>query len=202
MSSHARLLLRVVLLPLTVVSITHAVVADTPPLAAPAVPTGIQASDGTYDVKIRVTWNAVSGATWYYVDRWTQPTWHGSGVVNAEIVTYFDDRYDSDFYPPQANVTYYYWVRACNADGCSAQGGPDSGWRRDIAPTATPTEEIRPTATRTRTPTPTRTRTSVGTATLTRTRTATPTRTRTQAASTPTPPGWVHLPLIYRGHSN
>jgi len=197
MSSHARLLLRFVILPLIIVLLAPTVSPMRRRWLWPAVPTGIQASDGTYDVKIRVTWNAVSGATWYYVDRWTQPTWHGSGVVNAEIATYFDDRYDSGFYPPQANVTYYYWVRACNSDGCSAQGGPDSGWRRDLAPTATPTEEQWPTATRTRTrtPTPTRTRTSIGTTTPTRTRTMTPTRTRTQAASTP---GRLLLPLILR----
>jgi hypothetical protein len=136
-------------------------VADAEPMTPPDMPTGVQASDGTYDTHIRVTWNIVSGATHYYVSRGTGPTWTGSGAAWADTAPPFDNRYDQTM-PPAPYVTYYYWVQACNGQDCSAMAGPDSGWRPDIAPTATSTH----TATRTPTRTPTRTRT----------RTRTPTR--------------------------
>lgn len=124
-------------------------------MVAPDMPTGVQASDGTYDTHIRVTWNTVSGTTHYYVHRRLDSTPNfDSGVVWAVPSPPFDNRYDKAM-PPTPYVTYYYWVRSCNGQDCSAWTGPDSGWRPDLA-TATPT------ATRAATPTRTRTRTPTG----------------------------------------
>lgn len=139
--------------------------------APPDMPTGVQASDGTYDTHIRITWNTVSGATYYYVHRRTDPTPNfNSGVVWADTAPPFDNRYDGTM-PPTPYVTYYYWVRACNSDDCSSYSGPDSGWRPDIGPTATST--------------PTVTRTASRTPTCTRTRTRTPTRLATKRVIVP-----------------
>ncbi|MCP4595271.1 hypothetical protein [Neptuniibacter sp.] len=66
-------------------------------------PTNVQATDGTYSDKVRVTWNSVSGATAYRVDRATSLT--GERQLSTFVSgTSYDD--------PNVTLgtTYYYWV--------------------------------------------------------------------------------------------
>lgn len=52
-------------------------------IAFPAQVTGVSATDGDHTNKVRVTWNAASGADRYYV-------WQGSSWVNVGLVTAYD----------------------------------------------------------------------------------------------------------------
>jgi fibronectin type 3 domain-containing protein len=139
----------------------------------PGIPTGVEASDGTYTDTVRVTWNAVIDATHYVLFR--------ADLVDSQKVmlgvpteTSFDD---TDVI---AGCTYYYCVKAC-ACGCSEYSSYDAGRPWGPTPTATLTATTTPTVTLTLTPTTTHT----PTATPTPTPTPTPTRTKTPSA-TPT----------------
>ena len=94
--------------------------------AAFGAPTGVSATDGTGNGAggnyVRVSWNAVVGATGYSVYRATSAngayTWVGNTTWN-----YLDDS-------PTYNVTYYYRVRAyANVSFPGVWSGYDSGWR-------------------------------------------------------------------------
>jgi len=113
-----------------------------------AAPTGVQASDGTYPDKVRVTWNASLGATYYRVERTTSPMDLPALVAMSAATTYDDTT-------AAVGTLYYYWIKACNQDFCSAASVGDMGYRTQ--PTSTPTRT--PTATRTPTVTPTPTAT-------------------------------------------
>jgi len=91
--------------------------------APPAVPTGVAASDGTYTDKVRVTWNASTGANKYMVFRNTSNT-HTDEVVltSNHSASPFDDT------TATPGKTYYYWVKACNAAGCSGYSIGDVGY--------------------------------------------------------------------------
>lgn len=103
---------------------------------APAAPAGVQASDGTYPDRVRVTWPAVSGATQYRVFR-------GEGndpAMATELspwisVTSFDDTTAA---PPSSgggcsggtSPHYYnYWVKARNDCGTSDFSALNQGYR-------------------------------------------------------------------------
>ena len=92
----------------------------------PPAPSNVQASDGTYNDKIQVTWSSVSGATRYDVYRATSLDGSKTQFGN-KTGTAWDD---IDTTP---GTTYYYWVTACNDVGCSNDeghwGGPDTGYR-------------------------------------------------------------------------
>lgn len=114
--------------------------------AALAAPAGVQASDGAYPDKIRVTWNAATGATFYSVLRAASPAGTRTEVATPTGTT-FDDTSAS------LGAIYYYWVKACNTSVCSAAGAGDSGSRSSATPTPTATQPAAtPTATATRIP--------------------------------------------------
>ena len=92
-------------------------------VAVPGAPSGVQASDGTYADKVRVTWNAVAGATTYSVYRGTSGT--AEKVFQGTVA---GTSYDDTKAQPEARLTY--WVRACNSEGCGPYSGGDEGWRR------------------------------------------------------------------------
>jgi hypothetical protein len=93
----------------------------TPPPPPP--PLNVQASDGTYDDKVRITWNSVAGATSYEIYRASSSG--GSKSNLGEVSgTAFDDTLASP------GTTYYYWAKACNSFGCSNEySSYNSGWR-------------------------------------------------------------------------
>ncbi|MFA7407812.1 MAG: hypothetical protein WCY93_08375 [Anaerolineaceae bacterium] len=95
-----------------------------PITSPPAVPTGVAASDGTYTDKVRVTWNASNGATYYRVFRNTSNTHTGETVlVSNHPASPFDDT------TATPGTSYYYWVKACNTVGCSDYSIVDTGYR-------------------------------------------------------------------------
>ena len=122
-------LLLLILVVTTVISGTPAS-ADVGPAAVPPPPTDVQASDGTFVNRVRVTWSAVSSASRYQVDRKAQ--W---GAVWAVIATHVTNTYHDDLNATH-NTRYYYRVSACNSHGCSATSWPlDYGHPGLAAPT-------------------------------------------------------------------
>jgi hypothetical protein len=91
-------------------------------------PTGVSASDGTYINKVRVTWNAASGATSYKVYRATSATGTKS-LLGSPTGTSFNDT------TATPGVTYYYWVKACRSSRCSSYSTRNKGWRQLSPPT-------------------------------------------------------------------
>ncbi|MBI3987452.1 MAG: VCBS repeat-containing protein [Lentisphaerae bacterium] len=96
-------------------------------IARLAAPTGVSASDGTYTDKIRVTWNAATGASSYGVYRNTTNDAASAGLLSTTAATTLDDT--TAYY----GVDYYYWVVAGNSVSTSDWGGSDVGWRRSGA---------------------------------------------------------------------
>ncbi len=85
---------------------------DEDPLDAPAAPTGVSATRGTYADKVVVGWNAVDGAADYEVYR--RPDGEEAFTYRATTgATSYDDS------AVEAGKIYYYRVRACAAAACS-----------------------------------------------------------------------------------
>ena len=103
--------------------------AEPPPLVpvVPAVPQSLNASDGEYPDRIRVTWSTVADAEFYEIYRSTSFHDVGSsrGVNSAAL---FDDT------SAVPETEYWYRVRACNSAGCSEFSGPDSGYIQEQTP--------------------------------------------------------------------
>ncbi|MCB0182074.1 MAG: hypothetical protein KDI62_27860, partial [Anaerolineae bacterium] len=86
--------------------------------------TNVQASDGSYTDKVRVTWNAVSGATGYEVWRYTADSSASATKIAALVTgTSYDD------VTAALDQTYYYWVKAKNNAGTSGFSSSDVGYR-------------------------------------------------------------------------
>ena len=118
--------------------------------AALAAPSDVRASDGVYPDRVRVTWHASAGATFYSVLRAASPTGTQTEVATPSSTTY------DDMSTPLGTV-YHYWIKACNASRCSAASVSDSGYRSSATPTPTATytatrPAATPTATSTRIP--------------------------------------------------
>lgn len=89
-------------------------------LATLPAPQNVQASDGTEPGKIVVTWDPVEGATHYLVYRALSQEDDPSFLATVTTTSYEDTDVEEE-------TTYWYWVRACNAHGCSTLSDPDSG---------------------------------------------------------------------------
>lgn len=90
----------------------------------PNAPSGVDASDGFFCDKVRVTWNNVAGATSYKVYRSTSNSaCPGSPIANSVTGTSYDDTSAS------SGTTYYYSVKASNACGDSSCSSTNSGYR-------------------------------------------------------------------------
>ncbi len=88
----------------------------------PSVPTSVQASDGTFSDRVRITWTASTEATSYKVYRSTAV----SGVkriLGSTVNTTLDD------VTALAGKTYYYWVKAFNGSTGSSLSANDTGYR-------------------------------------------------------------------------
>jgi uncharacterized protein YfiM (DUF2279 family) len=97
-------------------------------------PTGVSASDGTYTNMVRVTWNAVSGATGYKIWRSASDNIaSGSNLVEMALTT---TSYDDLSAAKTPGMVLYYWVKAVNATGASGFSTNDSGY---VRPTSGPT---------------------------------------------------------------
>jgi fibronectin type 3 domain-containing protein len=92
-------------------------------LAPPAAPTGVTATYGTYADKVQVNWNPVSGATSYEVWRHTANDSTAATIIASPATRPWNDT------SAVPGTSYYYWVKAVNAAGAGAPGGPDAGYR-------------------------------------------------------------------------
>jgi len=94
-------------------------------------PTGVDATDGTYTDKVKITWNSVSGATHYKVYRARASNDTKVALTGWQTSTSYDDT-SADFC-----WFYSYWVKAAtNSSGANASDYSDynTGWRRLEAP--------------------------------------------------------------------
>ena len=152
-----------------------------PKLTPPYKVLNVQATDGTYDDHIQVTWNEMSRTDFYKVYRALGID--GTKSLRASPVgTQLNDGL------VQAGGTYFYWLQGCNDAGCGQYSDPDGGYLAEPTPTSTPptpspepsatltprptvdrdpTNTPRPTATREGRPTPTSTGKPIATATNT-----------------------------------
>ena len=80
----------------------------------PGVPAGVAASDGTYPDRVRVSWNAVTGATGYDV--------YQDGSLAGSVVA---SPYD---HTPGDTAVHTYTVRAKNGCGSSGASEADEGY--------------------------------------------------------------------------
>ncbi|MBI3986276.1 MAG: matrixin family metalloprotease [Lentisphaerae bacterium] len=85
-------------------------------------PSGVAATDGAYTNKVRLTWNAVSGATGYQVWRGT----NNDSLIALEIASDSASPYDD--LTVNSNRIYTYWVAATNATLTSMLSAADSGY--------------------------------------------------------------------------
>lgn len=90
---------------------------------APAKPTVIRATDGTFADRVRVTFNTVTGATVYRVFRCTTKGPDCGSPVGFPKSGSFDDRKGN------SGVIYYYRVRACTPSICGQFSVANAGHR-------------------------------------------------------------------------
>jgi len=95
-------------------------------ILTPSVPTNVDASDGMYMDRVRISWESVERAAYYEVYRTDSDSPPGSGALPLidKTLTVLDD------FSAAPNTDYYYWVRACNSAGCSDVSNYDLGWRQ------------------------------------------------------------------------
>ncbi|HZU86573.1 MAG TPA: alpha-amylase family glycosyl hydrolase, partial [Anaerolineaceae bacterium] len=98
-----------------------------PPLA----PTNVQATDGSFADKVRITWQISTGTASYDVYR--ALTADGSKVLLGNATAALMDDTTA-----VAGTTYYYWVKAKNAGGESDFSTADSGYRNISQPLDAP----------------------------------------------------------------
>lgn len=107
----------------------------------------VSASKGTYFGKVRITWNAVSGASYYRVYRSTSATGTKTTLGTSwQTGTTFDDT------TAVANTVYYYWAKAATSStgaNASDYGAYDTGFipRPNTYPDAWDPNDDTPTAT-------------------------------------------------------
>jgi hypothetical protein len=97
-----------------------------------ATPTGLTASDGTYNDHVALTWNAAAGAALYLIYRNTANDPATASPYDISGTASYDD------YFVAGGVTYYYWVASYNsANALSPKSVPDAGFFDATAPTVT-----------------------------------------------------------------
>lgn len=87
-------------------------------------PTGLLASDGTYTDKVVLTWNPVSGATYYEVfraDKNDNTAATSIASLGQGVITYTDESVADD-------TVYWYFVKAHNATDSSGFSDGNSGF--------------------------------------------------------------------------
>lgn len=94
-------------------------------LPVPTGPANVDATDGVFDDRVRISWSGVIGAESYQVFRCSTPSTGSCGTAmttTAENVRSFDD-----FGASSNGDAHYYRLKACNASGCSAFSSADPG---------------------------------------------------------------------------
>jgi len=89
-------------------------------------PTNVQASDGLFSQQVRISWNGVGGATGYLITRNTTNSTVDATVLSSNtLASPFEDL------TALHDIEYYYWVQACDNDGCSPYSEADVGYLLD-----------------------------------------------------------------------
>lgn len=90
----------------------------------PPPPTGVSASDGTPG-KVKINWNATSGALVYEIWRAAKPVAEGGKPFRIGFLsgTSFDDTSGTP------GATYYYWIKSRDSWGSSKYSLPNTGYR-------------------------------------------------------------------------
>ena len=95
---------------------------DTGYIEAPLpTPSNIYASDGIYKEKVHISSYSVKDATSYKIYRATSPN-----GIKRYLTTTLKNSYDNYGVAPE--TTYYYFVQACNWEGCSGYSKANSGY--------------------------------------------------------------------------
>ena len=93
-------------------------------------PTGVAASDGSYNNKIGISWDPIRGATRYQVFRSTLNDAATAVSIGTTVEgTLFD-------LAAVAGQSYFYWVRAENTSSMSSLSAADTGFRANGTPAA------------------------------------------------------------------
>ncbi len=92
-------------------------------------PTGVAASDGTYAFYVRVTWNAVAGATSYKVYRNTVNSSSSASLLTTTASTEYNDSLATQ------GTVYYYFVKAISTLSDSSFSSGNSGFLEPSSPT-------------------------------------------------------------------
>ena len=96
-------------------------------------PSGVSASDNTYEDKVKVTWNSVSGSSKYKIYRSQYATSNYENIDETSN-TYYNDT------TAVAGYTYFYTIKAYSSSlGLSSYSNYDSGKRKNVvlSPTIT-----------------------------------------------------------------
>ncbi len=100
-----------------------------------SVPAGVQASDGTFTDKVRLTWSAVDGAEAYEVFRADSDDSGAATLLGQTSVAQYDDataaapEKTGGCKPTTTDHDYYYWVKAGSSCGESGFSASDNGYR-------------------------------------------------------------------------
>ena len=98
-------------------------------------PSGVSATDGAYEDRIRVTWNASNGATSYEVFR--AKSFSGQKIkIDATAATFYDDM------ALPCGIDYYYWIKALNTSEASELFYSDLGFVRCPLPDSQPSIDV------------------------------------------------------------
>lgn len=85
---------------------------------------GVQATDGTFTDKVRITWNSVATAINYKIYRCSNNSTASCSLLSTDPSSPYNDT------SGVVGTTYYYRVKACNSSGCSMNySGANSGYR-------------------------------------------------------------------------
>ncbi len=110
----------------TVASASDSILLEsTLPPPAPSTPAGVSATDGLYEGRVKVSWSTSSNATYYEVYRATDINGPKEKIISVEVTSHDDGS-------TEATVSYYYWVKACNAGGCSDFSEYDTGYLKAV----------------------------------------------------------------------
>lgn len=96
-----------------------------PPPEPPLPPAGVDATDGSYSDKVKVSWYEVKEADYYTVYRHTSSDSSTAKPVGANLKSMsFSD------YTALPSVTYYYWIKASNKVGDSKFSAHNTGYAK------------------------------------------------------------------------
>lgn len=90
-----------------------------------AAPTGVAASDGSYNNKIGISWDTMRGAARYQVFRNLTNDPASAVSLGTAVESYFFDTTAAQ------GQSYFYWVRSESASVASNLSAPDTGFRRN-----------------------------------------------------------------------